>query len=490
MMVPQWLRAFREWVIEVISRKRPVAKSFAATVARLPRALNATLSSMPALSSLLRSAADTPVHQSIHRHLIAGAVLFGGVSFGVGGWAATTRLAGAIITSGFLVVETSAKKVQHPTGGVVSKIEIREGDHVEENQVLLRLDATQTLSQLMMVSKSLDELQARQARLEAERNNEVEMIIPAELLARAGPMYPDAARAVNGERNLFELRRAARAGQKSQLKQRIAQLEDEIKGLIGQTESKKQETDFINRELQGLNDLWRKNLVPISKVTALERDRARLEGETRQLNGTIAQQRGKIAETELQILQVDEDLRSEVAKDLSDVRSKIVELTEKRVAVEDQFRRIDLKAPQSGTVHQLKVHTIGGVIAPGDTILEIVPDRDSLRAEVKVAPQDIDKVRPGQAAVLHFSAFNARTTPEIKGEVSLVSADINQDQRTGMSYYVARLTPDPKDLERLGGLKLIPGMPVEAFIQTGERTVLSYLMKPLHDQLSRAFKEK
>ena len=239
-----------------------------------------------------------------------------------------------------------------------------------------------------------------------------------------------------------------------------------------------------------MHDLYRKNLVPISKVTALERDKARLEGERSQLSGTIAQQRGKITETEIQILQIDQDMRSEVAKELSDVRSKIVELTERKVAVEDQYKRIDIKAPQSGIVHELKVHTVGGVVNLGDTIMEIVPDSDALKVEVKIAPQDIDKVQLGQTAMLRFSAFNARTTPEIQGEVSLVSADLSQDQRTGASYYIARITPDAEELSRLGDVRIVPGMPVEAFVQTGERTVLSYLLKPLQDQFARAFREK
>jgi len=342
----------------------------------------------------------------------------------------------------------------------------------------------------MMVTNSLDELRARQGRLEAERDNLSEIAVPNGVLARAGELFPDLSKAIAGERNLFELRREARTGQKSQLRQRIAQLEEEINGLVGQTEAKRQETELINRELQGVTELWRKNLVPLNRVTALERDKARLEGERSQLIGTVAQQRGKITETEMQIIQVDQDLRSEVAKELSDVRAKIAELVEKKVAAEDQYKRTNVRAPQSGTVHELKIHTVGGVINPGETIMEIVPDSDALKVEVKISPQDIDKVRRGQSVMLRFSAFNARTTPEIGGEISLVSADLSQDQRTGASYYVARVTPDPDQISRLGDLNLVPGMPVEAFVQTGERTVLSYLVKPLLDQVMRAFRDK
>ena len=189
-------------------------------------------------------------------------------------------------------------------------------------------------------------------------------------------------------------------------------------------------------------------------------------------------------------MQVDQDLRSEAGKDLSDVRAKIAELVEKTAAAEDQFKRTDLKSPQEGIVHELKLHTVGGVINPGETIMEIVPDSDALKVEVKVAPQDIDKVQRGQAVMLRFSSFNARTTPEISGKVSVVSADVSQDQRTGANYYVARIAPDSNELSRLGEVKLLPGMPVEAFVQTGERSVLSYLAKPLYDQIARAFRER
>jgi HlyD family secretion protein len=221
----------------------------------------------------------------------------------------------------------------------------------------------------------------------------------------------------------------------------------------------------------------------------LERDAARIDGERSQLSGMIAQSKGKMAEIALQIIQIDQDLRSEVGKDLVEVRSKLAELAERKIAAVDQLNRVDIRAPQNGRVHQLSVHTIGGVIGPGEQIMLIVPDADALAVEVKIAPHDIDHVHLGQSAILKFSAFNQRTTPEIKGEVSLVSPDLTQEQRTGTSYYMARIMLKADEVERLGGQKLLPGMPVDAFIQTGGRTALSYLMKPLRDQASRAFKE-
>ena len=237
-----------------------------------------------------------------------------------------------------------------------------------------------------------------------------------------------------------------------------------------------------------MRDLWRKNLVQIQRVTALERDAARLEGERGSLVSSIAQTKGKITETELQILQIDQDLRTEVGKELAEIRGKIAELVERKVAAEDQLKRIDIRAPQDGMVHQSSVHTVGGVITAGEAIMLIVPQADALTVESKLMPQDIDQVRPGQTAALRFSAFNQRTTPELNGLVTRVSADLTTDQRTGATYYTVRISISDEQVARLGGLKLLPGMPVEAFIQTGERTVVSYLTKPFTDQAARSFR--
>ena len=290
------------------------------------------------------------------------------------------------------------------------------------------------------------------------------------------------------EQKLFDLRREARDGKKAQLKERIDQLRQEIQGYTGQKAAKDREIEFVKKELEGVRDLWKKKLVPVSRMTALERDAARIDGERSQLIAAIAQTKGKITETELQIIQIDQDLRSEVGKDLADTRAKVSEFVERKVAAEDQLKRVDIRAPQDGIVQHLTVHTIGGVIAAGDPIMLIVPDTDALTVEVKIAPQDIEQVYLGEEATLRFAAFDLRTTPEIDGKVSLISADLTQDQRTGISYYTARITPT--ELSRLGDVKLVPGMPVEAFIKTGERTMLSYLTKPLRDQAARAFKEK
>jgi len=432
------------------------------------------------------SKAQSSAQRSIRSHLLGGLAVVALLAGGVGGLAATTELSGAVIAPGSLVVDSNVKKVQHPTGGVVGELRARDGDKIKAGDIVVRLDETITQANLAIVVKSLNELQSRLARLEAERDNLDTLVFPAELLARAGD--PELARSMTGERNLFEFRKSARAGQKAQLRERIAQLKEEIQGLTGQVAAKKRETELIGQELEGVRDLWRKNLVQIQRVTALERDAARLEGERGQLTAATAQAKGKISEIELQILQIDQDLRSEVAKDLREVQGKIAELVERKVAAEDQLKRIDIRAPQNGMVHQSTVHTVGGVITPGEAIMLIVPEADVLTVEAKLAPQDIDQVRVGQTAALRFSAFNQRTTPELAGVVSRVSADLTTDQRTGATYYTVRISISDEQVARLGGLKLLPGMPVEAFIQTGERTILSYLTKPFTDQAARSFK--
>jgi HlyD family secretion protein len=434
------------------------------------------------------SKAQSPAQRSIRSHLLGGLAVVALLAGGVGGLAATTELSGAVIAPGSLVVDSNVKKVQHPTGGVVGELRARDGDKVKAGDIVVRLDETITQANLAIVVKSLNELQSRLARLEAERDNVDTVVFPAELLARAGD--PELARSMTGERNLFEFRKSARAGQKAQLRERIAQLKEEIQGLTGQVAAKKRETELIGQELEGVRDLWRKNLVQIQRVTALERDAARLEGERGQLIASTAQAKGKISEIELQILQIDQDLRSEVAKDLREVQGKIAELVERKVAAEDQLKRIDIRAPQNGMVHQSTVHTVGGVITPGEAIMLIVPEADALTVEAKLAPQDIDQVRVGQTAALRFSAFSQRTTPELDGVVSRVSADLTTDQRTGAAYYVVRITLSESELARLEGLRLVPGMPVEAFIRTGERTVLSYVMKPFTDQITRSFRSR
>jgi HlyD family secretion protein len=430
----------------------------------------------------------TDARRSIRRHLWAATLTVALLAGGVGGWAASTDIAGAVIASGNLVVESNVKKVQHPTGGVVGEILARDGDRVRLGDVIVRLDETVTRANLAIVAKGLDELMARKARLAAERDGADEIEFPAEMLQRAGD--PSLANTMAGERRLFELRRTARVGQEAQLRQRIAQLMEEISGITSQREAKLREITLVERELTGARDLWDRNLMPITKLTALEREATRLEGERGSLTASIAQSKGRISELELQIIQITRDMASEVGKDLRETEAKIGEFVERKATAEDQLKRIDIRAPQDGTIHQSTVHTVGGVVSAGDAIMLVVPDAESLMVEAKVQPQDIDQLQLGQRAVLRFSTFNQRTTPEINGTLARISADALQDQRTGVAAYLVRVALTPEEIGRLGDVKLVPGMPVEAFLQTGNRSVMSYLVKPLHDQITRAFRER
>jgi HlyD family secretion protein len=425
---------------------------------------------------------------SIRKHLIVGLSVVALLAGGLGGWASTAQISGALIAPGSIVVESNVKKVQHPTGGVVGEVRAHDGDLVKAGDVVVRLDDTVTKASLAIVTKNLDGLWARAARLEAEQRGLDKVTFPPMLTDRAND--PDVKAVMASETKLFEVRVNGRIGQRAQLRERITQLNEEISGLTAQEKAKDREIELVEQELTGVRDLYDKHLVQLTRLTTLERDAARLSGERAQYVASRAQAKGKITETELQIIQVDKDMVSDVSKDLRETNDKIGEFVERKVTAEDQLRRVDIRAPQDGMVLQSSVHTVGGVITAGDVVMLIVPQADDLQVEAKVNPQDIDKLQVGQKTLLRLSAFNQRTTPELNGVVTRVSPDVTTDQRTGQSYYTIRVSMPPQEVALLGDVKMIPGMPVEAFVQTGERTLLSYLIKPLRDQLMRAFREK
>lgn len=433
------------------------------------------------------SSVDDDVETSVRRHLAFGGFATMAFVACVGGWATTTQLAGAVVANGTFVVESYVKTIQHPTGGVVGELLVHEGQQVRAGDVLIRLDATQVRANLAIVSKRLDELTTREARLEAECDDKERITFPLALLAHE--QAPDVARAMQGEENLFRSRRDTRISKKAQLAERIREYEHQIAGLKDQQDAFEHGIQVRERELADLRVLLAKGITSVQRLNELERDKATLDAYRGQVVAGQAQAAGSIAETRLQILQVEQDLKTEVTTDLRDTQAKIGEFSERKIAAEDQLRRIDMIAPQDGWVHNLAVHTVGGVVSPGGTVMEIVPDQDSLSLEAHITPHDIHDVRLGQQAVLRLTAFNLRTTPELNGTVSRVGADLTQDQRTGNSFYVVRIAIQFDELARLGAMKLVPGMPAEAFVQTGERTAMSYLMKPLHDQIARAFRE-
>ncbi|WP_434571691.1 HlyD family type I secretion periplasmic adaptor subunit [Pseudomonas sp. Z3-6] len=424
---------------------------------------------------------------SLSRHLRWGAVslvvlLGGGLT-----WASSTSLSGAVIATGVVAVEGSVKTVQHPTGGVVAELLVKEGQTVAAGDVLLRLDATLPAASQAIVSKSLNQAWARLARLEAERDNASEVTVPKELLSRMS--VEEAKTVMASEQQLFIDRRASREGQKKQLRERVQQLNETIAGHDLQQKTKLEEIELIDSEYQAVKKLFDKGMMTLDRVNALARGIARLRGERGQLMASIAEARGKIAETELQRLQVDQTFRSEVSQELRDLLARQGELIEREITASDQLKRIDITSPIAGRVQQLAVHTIGGVISPAEGLMQIVPADDELLVEAKISAQDIDQLTVGQSATLRLSAFNRSTTPELTGTVVRLSADLIQDERTGVGFYRAGIKIPQSELAKLQGLALVPGMPVESMIQTGSRNVMSYLLKPISDHAQRAFRE-
>jgi HlyD family secretion protein len=405
-----------------------------------------------------------------------------------GGWTMLMPLAGAVVVPGNLVVQSNVKTIQHPTGGVVAEIAIRNGMRVGVGDLLVRLDATQAQASLQVVSKQLDEFRARIARLVAERDGLPGLQVPAELAARSGEGTVKILLA--SEESLFKARANARRSQIDLLQSRVSQLGEEITGLDAQVASKTRQLELITGELSGVQDLYDKRLVPLTRLTSLQRESARIEGERGQLMSAIAETKSKIGEAQLQIVRLDQDFRTEVVKELGETQGKESELVERSVAARDLLDRIEIRSPASGVIHQLAAHTIGGVIRAGDAIMEVVPDTDDLQIEARMQPGDIDQVRTGQTAFVRFSAFNQRVTPQLTGVVSYVSADTTRDQQTNASYFTVRVMLPEDERRRLAGLQLVSGMPAEVFMQTGSRTMMSYLLKPVTDQFQRAFVER
>ena len=406
---------------------------------------------------------------------------------GVGSWAATSRLSGAVVASGSLAVESSVKKVQHSIGGIVGALLVDEGSAVEAGDVLVRLDDTTPRATAGIVRSDLDAQLLRKARLLAERDGAGSIALPDELSPRNGE--PKLIAGLADEQNLFDARRAMLHGQRDQLRQQIAQLEEEIRGLSAEQQAKEDELALAERDLAGIAALYARKLVSMDRRSALEHDRTRLAGERGRLLADIARVRGKISETELEIIQLDRDFQADVLDNLRDADGEISELREKLSAAEDELRRVDIRAPQAGTVHELTVHSAGAVIDDGETIMSIVPGADMLVVDIKVAPQDIDQIDVGSMAEIRIMAANQRTVPTLDATVTRVPADLTREPDSDRAYYLVRAEFAPGEAA-FPGLRLRSGMPVEVYIATAERTPLEFLLQPIGEQLARAFRER
>jgi HlyD family secretion protein len=427
------------------------------------------------------------IHSSLHRYQLAGLAAILLILGSTLAWGALTTIHGAVIASGSTVVESYSKKVQHRDGGIVAEIAVNEGDLVNAGQLLLRLDDADSRAELAILEAGLLELIARKARLEAERDNAAGMTFPETLIRRGSE--PEIIALIAAQERQLASRRSSISGRKDQLAARITQFEEEIHGLEAQGVSKQAQANLIERELVGLRLLSSKGLVQVGKLLALEREAAGLAGERGRLQAETARAKGQISETQLQIIQIGDDNENRSLAELREVETRIAELQERRLAVSSRLSRTSIRAPRAGIVHQLAVHTVGGVIAPGETVMLIVPQSDRMLVEAQVRPQDIKQVSLGQDAVVLFPGLHQRTSPQVHGRVVHMSADLQNMDALTPPFYVIRLELLAGELDKLGIEALRPGMPAEVFLRTGARTPLEFLLQPLSDQINRAFRE-
>jgi HlyD family type I secretion membrane fusion protein len=405
---------------------------------------------------------------------------------GLGGWAATTELSGAVVGQGQVMVDKDLRAIQHLDGGIIRSIDARKGDVVSEGQVLFTLDDTQLRTEGQILRNQLFDYLSRRQRLLAERDGLVEMQVGN------NPSGIDLAdsRSFVGEQRLFKGNLENRSSQVNQLHQGVTQSEEELNGLLAQANSNKKEFELVKIEADKVDGLKKKGLIDGARVFSNARDLNKLKGEHDQLVASIARSKAHRLEIELQIKAVEETARTDAQKQLSELEPKISEVTERRAANADRLTRMEIRSPIAGTVNEVTVNTIGGIITPAQKLLTIVPDHAKLQVEVKIQPNDIDQLYVGQRAKLKFTAFSSRSTPEIFGTLAFVSPATSTDQASGHVFYVTQVEVPPDELAKLGDKHLMPGMLVETFIQTESRTALSYLVKPFQDQIDRAFKER
>jgi HlyD family secretion protein len=425
---------------------------------------------------------------SARTSVIVGSVTAALLVLGFGVWSVASEIAGAVVASGQIEVSQNRQVVQHPDGGVVAEIAVKEAQPVKAGDLLIRLDGALVKSELAIVEGQLFEVMARSARLEAERNDAAAPEFSGEL-AELAKTRPEVADLIEGQRSLFTARRESVLKQSEQLQKRAAQIGSQIEGVDAQVAALSQQLDLIEQELTDQRTLLEKGLAQSSRVLALEREASRLQGSVGELQASRAQAEGRATEVELEVLRLAAVRREEANTQLRDIGARVLELAERRRSLTEQIARLEIRAPVSGTVLGLVVSTPQSVIRPAEPLLYLIPQDRPLIITAQVQTIDVDQVFVGQKVRLMFPAFSARTTPELNGHVVTVSADVLVDERAQMAYYKAEIALDPGEIDRLEGLTLIPGMPVETFIQTGARSPMAYLLKPFTDYFAAAFRE-
>lgn len=416
---------------------------------------------------------------------IAFGVLLGVALIGTCGyWATNTVISGAVIAPGVVQVVEEVKAVQHRDGGIIAEIAVRQGDWVEKDQLLIRLDDAQTRAELAIINGQIEELSVRRLRLVAERDGKTGLMFPSTFARAEGAL----AELVAGEGQLFAGNLLNRSRQKAQLELQLEQLGQEVAGLRSQLEALSEEYRLVSTEHEKLLQLDRSGLIEGSRVAASSRELARMDGQRGEIEASMARAEARKGEVALQVLTIDETARNEAQRELRQVDALAAELAQRATATEDRLSRTDIRAPATGTVNELNVTTIGGIVTPAETLVTVVPADAELQVEVHLRTIDVDQVALGGAARLRFSAFNSRTTPEIAGTVARVSAAAQRDPATGETFYLADIAFDTAALP--AGFELRPGMPVEAFVETAQMSPLAYLAKPFTDQIARAFREE
>lgn len=423
----------------------------------------------------------------VRSNVLFGLLVTAGLVGGAGYWISTTSLAGAIIAGGTVVVESNVKSVQHQSGGIVSEILVRNGDYINAGSVVMRLDETLTRSTLAMVSDQLDRMRIRRARLEAEIADASEMTIPSSLMEHRD--QPAIAALVAGEQALFVNRRRSLDSQINALKSRKEQYRQQIVGLAAQKQASESAVTVLARDLATVKELYGRKLVPLDRLSTLELRIADQTGEIGRLIAAMAEVEGRISENALLVIQLEDDFRKTANSELREVEAREAELIGHRDIAADQQTRTVIRAPQSGHIQELAVFTVGGVVTSGQTLMMIVPQEDDLVIDARVSPARIDEVVPDQPVTIRFSTFDRNTTPVCHGTIDRVSPDLIRDVEERVSYYSARIVIRDRNTCLGGDRRLVPGMPVEVHIHTGDRSVSSYLLKPLLDQLNRAMRE-
>ncbi len=431
---------------------------------------------------------ETARRWSANRHLWLGVLTLAALVLGVGGWSTFTSISGAIVAQGKLKVESERQVVEHPEGGVVKEILVREGQTVAAGEPLIRLDDKLIRAELAIVEGQLYELMARRGRLAAEQLDREEPVFDEELLA-LGATDPKIASLIEGQRQMFIARAVTAKSQIQQLRERQAQVREEIVGAEAQQEAMVKQLEFVEQELNNLKELQKKGLAQASRVLSLERENARLLGQRGDLIANIARLRGQISEIEMQILGIGSTTREAAITEMRDNEARENELREKRNSLLERIDRLEIRAPRPGRVIGMTVFALRSVVRAAEPILYIVPSDAGLIVEAELETSNIDQVYPGQASRLRFSAFSARTTPDVAGKVIQISPDAFTNEQIGRSYYLIQLKIDPGELDKLGDVELIAGMPVEVYIRTGDRSPFSYLTKPFTDYFNKAFRE-